>query len=93
MRPRFSKQCPLAVRNFHRSFWGLKPLRPSRKGLPPKQAEVLSLLDQNGPMTEEALAGATRRRKGRALAFLFALGSRGLVELGSDDRWRAVAGV
>ena len=86
----WTKKVPLAVKNEHRAFWGMKPLKPSRRNLPPKQAAILALLDE-GPKTEQELAAATGRRPGRALTFLLTLVSKGLVTFDEDsETWRAI---
>jgi len=86
----WTKKIPLAIKNEHRTFWGMKPFTPSRRNLPPKQAEILALLDA-GPKTEPELAAATNRRARRAHPLLLTLESKGLVRFDYDLlKWRTV---
>lgn len=85
----WTKKVPLADKNRHREFWGMRPLAPaSRENLPLKQAQVLAVLD-SGPKTEAEVAAATGRRAGRAGAFLLALESKGLATF-DLNKWKAV---
>lgn len=82
----WTKKIPLEVKNLHRKFWGMTPLVPSRKNLSSNCKEILALIDEN-PLTEEQIAKATGRRKGKALPIIAVLVAKGLA-FEEGDLWK-----
>ena len=90
---RWTRQASLAVRNTHREFWGVGPLRASTGSLTDRQAAVLAILQSQGdPMTAAEVTRRWGRRLGAAVPFLRQLAAKGLVKPiagGAVLLWRA----